>query len=224
MLQSEAATKILLLIAGPSGAGKTVFINQFRAGTLAPELQQLLQQLLPGNARTWPQVGANDCMKRGVGIGKVLPRDWQAPGAVVHYDTAYIHRFGVTAYEQDPIAGLFRSAGQIVAVSIAPPASALRAQFGNRLARQRGAKKASHLVWKDHVRRPIERALNRLRGLDPRDTGDLYRDAEWLARCYAEWNAYVGRLIAGKPGSRAVTLEPCVDAAGRPSFRVISAS
>ena len=75
MQKIDLGQKTLPLVAGPSGAGKTVFINQYRSGTLAPELTRLL----PANGERWPQIGANDCLKRGVGIDRVLPRDWPAP-------------------------------------------------------------------------------------------------------------------------------------------------
>ncbi len=211
--------KTLLLVAGPSGAGKTVFINQFRAGSLPRDLAQLL----PSNAERWPQIGANDCMKRGVGLERVLPREWTAPGGIAHYDTAYVHRFGLAGYEQDPVYELFRKAGRLVVVSINPPADTLKAQFEGRMARQRSAKKATHLLWKDYVRRPIERALGRIKGVDPLDTGNLYRDSDWVDRCYAEWTAFAKNLIRGKPGSRLITLGPSSDTAGNPAFRVISA-
>jgi len=211
--------KTLLLVAGPSGAGKTVFINQYRSRTLAPELTRLL----PANAERWPQIGANDCMKRGVGIDRVLPREWPAPGGIAHYDTAYVHRFGL-GYEHDPVSELFLNAGQVIVVSIRPPAETLKAQFEARTARQRAAKKTSHVLWKDHVRRPIERAIGRIKGIDPRDTGELYRDAGWLNRCYDEWTTFAGHLIRGKPGSRLIALEPCLDDRGNQSFRLISAS
>ncbi|MGQ0671374.1 MAG: hypothetical protein ACT4N2_00635 [Hyphomicrobium sp.] len=209
---------VLVLVAGPSGAGKTIFINQFRAGTLAPELSDLL----PAQAAHWPQVGANDCMKRGVGMNGVLPKNWSAPGAVVHYDTAYIHRFGVSRYEDDPVAELFRRAKRAIVVSIAPPADTLTAQYDDRMTRMRGAKKRSHLFWRDHVRAPIERTLVRLKGLEPRETRDLYRDPDWIARCYAEWDQFVRGLVGTKPGSRMLTLEPCAGAERGPSFRIVS--
>lgn len=220
MQKIDLGQKTLLLVAGPSGAGKTVFINQYRSGTLAPELTRLL----PANAERWPQIGANDCMKRGVGIDRVLPRDWPAPGGIAHYDTAYVHRFGLSGYEQDPVSELFRSAGQVIAVSICPPAETLQAQFQDRAARHRGAKHVSHLLWKDYVRRPIERAIGRVKGTDPRDATELYRDASWLDRCYDEWAAFAGRLIRGKPGSLLIRLEPCLDDRGNQSFRLISVS
>jgi hypothetical protein len=217
-MQGDIETKTLILVAGPSGAGKSVLINQYREGRLAPELQQLL----PGDAQRWPQLGANDCMKRGVGIERVLPKDWRAPGAIAHYDTAYIHRFGLASYQDDPIAPVFERARNLVVVSILPAPHVLNAQFESRLSSLRGKKSASHLFWRDYVRGPVERALNRLRGQNVRATGELYRNAEWLKASYETWETYARGLVAMKPGSRLINLEPCADAEGGQSFRVIS--
>jgi hypothetical protein len=206
--------KTVLLVAGPSGSGKTVFITAFRSGRLAADIAALL----PQDAQSWPQIGANDCMKRGVDVAAVLPKPWTAPGAVVHYDTAYIHRFGLERYEDDPIHSLFESVGRLVVVSIAPTAETLKAQFAARSERQRSGKKASHLFWKDRVRRPLERVVSSLTGRGPRETGELYQSPEWLRRCYAAWDLYAHRLVEGKPGSSAITLEPAGRAPDGASF------
>lgn len=209
--------KTLLLVAGPSGAGKTVFINQFRKGTLAPELRQLL----PANAERWPQIGANDCMKRGVGIAGVLPEPWTAAGGVAHYDTAYIHRFGLDGYEHDPIAELFETVGRLIVISIMPDAAALTAQFDQRITRLNSRKKPSHLLWKQYVRRPLLRLLGDIKGGAPRGTRELYEDPAWIERCHEAWVAYAERLIDSKPGSSHVALEPAVGAEGEETFRPI---
>lgn len=170
-------TAELILVAGPSGSGKTVFINQFRSGNLPHELRRWL----PESSERWPQLGANDCMKRGVGLAGVLPRNWTAPGAVVHYDTAYIHRFGLTSYDEDPISELFHRARRLIVVSIEPKPEVLKAQFSNRHARHRSQKSSSHLFWRDNVRSPLERLRQRIVGNAMRDTEDLYKDPVWLA-------------------------------------------
>lgn len=205
-------SKTLLLVAGPSGAGKTVLINQYRKNVLAPEIAALL----PPDGRRWPQIGANDCMKRGIKLEGILPRSWPEAGGVVHYDIAYVHRFadgpsGIARYEDDPGSELFRRAGRIVAVSILPPVESLRRQFLARHERQRASKKASHLFWRDHVRGPVERVLARLGGVSGRETRELYGDADWLTRCYTTWTAYIGGLVSVKPGSRHVLLVPGED-------------
>ncbi len=217
-LTQPLESKVLVIVAGPSGSGKTVFINQFRSGTLAPALRELL----PSGSERWPQIGANDCMKRGVPLIAVLPRQWTAPGGIVHYDTAYIHRFGLESYADDPVSGLFRGARQLYSISIAPSAAQLKHQFDLRQSQQRGAKKKSHLMWRDYVRGPLERTLGRLKGVNPRSTGDLYSDPHWLERCYEMWDLYVCQAVSGKEGSRHVTLEPFLDTDGQPRFRIVS--
>jgi hypothetical protein len=210
--------KTLILVAGPSGSGKTVFINQFRSGTLDASVRRFL----PENAERWPQIGGNDCMKRGVGVAAVVPKEWSAPGGVVHYDTAYMHRFGLTRYEQDPIAELLSHVARLVIVDIRPSGSTLKRQYADRLKTQRQRKRASHLFWRDRVRGPIERLLYRLRGVDPKLTADLYDQAGWLESTYAEWDRYKSQLIEGRPGSLVISVAPD-EGAEKPSFRVISA-
>lgn len=195
-----------------------MLITQFRKGALDPAIRRLL----PDNAEAWPQIGANDCMKRGVRFDGVLPRDWSAPGGIAHYDTAYMHRFALTRYEEDPIAPLFEGVGRLTIVSLSLSPEALTAQFDLRRARQVSGKKPSHLLWKKLVRRPAERMLNRMKGVDPRDTRDLYSDPEWLARSTAAWTAFADRLVSTKPKSRLIVLEPVLDAEKRETFRVIS--
>lgn len=217
-LTDHLESKFLLIVAGPSGSGKTVFINQFRSGTLAPELRRLL----PEGAERWPQIGANDCMKRSLPLAKVLPKPWTSPGGVVHYDTAFIHRFGLAGYHDDPSADLFRRAAGAVVVSISPSADQLKIQFAAREAQRRGSKKRSHLFWKDNIRRPIERLLYRLKGQNPSATGDLYDDPAWLSRCTEAWAHFATGIFGAKSGSRLITLEPYLDAEKGPSFRIVS--
>ena len=216
-LTQALENKVLVIVAGPSGSGKTVFINQFRSGTLAPELRLLL----PDHSERWPQIGANDCMKRGVPLAAVLPKSWTADGGIVHYDTAYIHRFGLAGYDDDPSSDIFRRARRLIVISIVLSAGQLKDQFEARQAQHRHAKRKSHLFWRDHVRAPLERLFFRLKGLNPQATGDLYRNPAWLEGCYTEWDRFVGKAIAGIPGSRHVVLEPYAGPNQEPRFRIV---
>lgn len=211
-------TAELILVAGPSGSGKTVFINQFRSGNLPLDLRRWL----PDNSERWPQLGANDCMKRGVALASVLPHTWTAPGAVVHYDTAYIHRFGLKSYDEDPIAELFHRARRLFVISLEPKSEVLRAQFAERLARHRGKKSPSHLFWRDNVRSPLEKLRQRIKGIAVRDTEELYEDPLWHAVGAKAWNSYIRALVDRKPGSLLLALEPGPEVNGMETFRKIS--
>jgi hypothetical protein len=150
-----------------------------------------------------------------------LPAEWAAPGGIAHYDTAYVHRFGLSSYDEDPICELFREVGRLVIISLSPSVATLKAQFDRRTRHQRGGKKGSHLLWRDYVRRPVERTFRRLKGIDVREAREFYGEPGWLKRCYDEWNAFAQRLVNDKPASHIMRLVPAPDASGKPSFRLL---
>ncbi len=164
----------VLLVAGPSGGGKSVFISQVKANALDPAIAALL----PPGCADWPVVEANDVMKDGRTAVPAPASD----GLILHYDITFIHRFALTDYTHDPFCAALLSAPPADVVYVKPDAQRLIDQFVERRDRHRGAKSASHVLWADWVRLPLKRARLRRRGLPTREAHELYAEpASWTA-------------------------------------------
>lgn len=204
----------LLLVAGPSGAGKTTFARHLCAGTLPDELRSRL----PAGAGDWDRIEGNRFVKRGTRPRLSGEGDQARRGLIVHYDIVHIHRAGIAEYADDPVFGLIQAADVLSVITLQPSPAQLVAQFAAReqaLDQQKGRLRGA---WKWLVLHPVRRVSLRLQGRDVPDKHDLYRETGWLERCYAQWDLFVGTLPRG---ARVVAAEPVAGANGQPSFRLI---
>jgi hypothetical protein len=213
--QSLAGTP-LLVVAGPSGGGKSTFIDALKNDELPGDVAAQL----PAEAKHWPVFDAHHLFKRGLDLSWCSAQILAASGAILHYDIVFLRRFALD-YDDDPAFVLFDRPRDITVVSVEPAPEALQRQFYDRRSEQRNQKALFSNFWGDFVRGPARRAFKRLGGLPVTDF--LYEDLAWLSGCYAEWHAFVERWLAGKANSKTVRVEPlAVPAAGAGSFRLIS--
>jgi hypothetical protein len=206
----------VLLVAGPSGAGKSTFIDLLTRGQLPPEIEAEL----PHGAGRWPHLEANDLLKRGIRADSaLLERLHGGEGIVLHYDIAFIYRHGIEEYERDPAAALF-AGDNCTIVCLKPARDRLMCQFTSRRERHLQNKSRARQVWARRVRLPLRRAVARLRGQSFPEAIALYKDHDWLGRCYQRWEAFMHANMHGRPSTKVLYVEPCGDVAG-PSFRLI---
>lgn len=210
------ATRHFLLVSGPSGGGKSTFIEQLATGSLPADIGALL----PSDCGRWPVIEANNLLKDKLSLGDVL----SAAGdrAILHYDIAYIHRFALPGYASDPAAALFALGDRLDVVLVSPYADSLNQQFQSRQQAHKRRKSLSRQLWGDWVRRPLRRALLRLQGRPAQDTEELYRSADWLRGCYAGWREFVLELIASRPGAHFIEVTPASPIGGKTDFRLLA--
>ena len=209
----------LLLVAGPSGAGKSTFLAQLRQRTLPASIQSEFGTF--ADAGTALEV-TNELRRR---IERSGISSAEAFGAsdllVVHYDITSIYRFAIDGYEADPGLEVLGLGDDIQIVTILPSQQQLLAQFASRARSRQRAKGLLRMAWKELVRTPLRRARLAFGIRSPRLEQDLYRDSQWVAQCYAQWQAYVAAAVAQKPSTRVLYVEPC-SSNGAPSFRCMA--
>ena len=204
----------ILVVAGPLAAGKSTFIQCLKADALPRELLCLL----PESASRWRVFEANDFLKRSIAVDSVLHDVAPEDGLILHFDTTFGRRFGLTDYARDPIFGLMQRAHSLVIVSIHPSPETLQAQFEGRLRDQRQRRGWARELWRRIVHRPLRALVRRARGQRVVDTSRIFRDQAGLEQCYREWTAFARSLVREKPGSILVCVEPRVGRDRRPTF------
>jgi hypothetical protein len=151
-----------VIVAGPSGAGKTTFLTELRAGRLEADVRRHL----PVGVEAWPHV--DSC----------IPRQWEpflvdadcssrTTGFVVHYDmTRHWNRLEQD-FSRDPFWQLLHRCECATLVLIQPSPS--------RLLRQWSLRRLGMAPWQVHMRRLVGRLafsllalLRRLRRKHPR--------------------------------------------------------
>ncbi len=206
----------LLLVAGPSGGGKTTFITQLVEGTLAPEIHGRL----PERTAAWDRIEGNRFVKRGTKPvfspgGTIAHR-----GLILHYDIVHLYRSEVRSYEEDPAFELVEAAETVTIVNLRPSHHQLLAQFAFRAGETGRRKGLLRGVFKGAILLPLRRLRFRLKGRRVPDKRDLYADPAWLTECIRRWDTFVQGLIARTPGATLIEVVPIVDSEGRPSFRL----
>jgi hypothetical protein len=203
----------VLLVAGPSGGGKSEFLRQLRAGTLPEHLVELL----PRGCPEWPVAEANNMLKEGWDERRLLESCGAKDRVIFHYDITFVHRRAL-GYAQDPFCKGLASARELPIIYIKPDLDQLLRQYDGRLEAHRATKSRPHLIWADWVRMPMKRAALRREGLPAADVADLYRSPGFLQTCYAEWEAYISELRQLGTTIHLHVLRPELGSAEQPSF------
>lgn len=212
------ATRHFLLVSGPSGGGKSTFIQHLAEARLPAEITAEL----PAGCARWPVIEANNMLKDKVPMADVLASIGSSEGAILHYDIAYIHRFGLPGYASDPASSLFQLGDRLDVVFVKPAPESLSQQFLKRQEAHQRKKNLLSRLWGDKVRRPLRRALYRLRGREAVDTHTLYLTEDWLRGCYAAWHDYVFGLIKDRPVAKILEIEPARQGDGTAGFKLLS--
>jgi hypothetical protein len=199
----------LLLIAGPSGGGKSTFIAMLLASRLPPEVRQLL----PAGAESWPKTSA-DRSKRSLRAVSALEN------VILHYDIAGPARRR-ESYARDPVLAGLASARRLTVVEIRTPPDQLVNQFRSRSAAAEARWSWWRKRWRRYVLEPLLHGAGPLRWIKVPSKPVLYGQPGWLEACYAGWDAFVGATLKARDGAVLIRIEPTPGADGSPSFRLI---
>ncbi len=216
-----------LIVAGPSGAGKTALLRSLSEG----RLPAALVAELPQGADRWPVVCAGHpdqwrILEHGDPDGGALE------GIVVHYDVTTAWHWHKRDFRQDPFWRLLRDCPTLTWAEIRPPRHRLIAQWCNvqigtpsvllirlwnlyaaaikdlltvlrRLRRQRGTTADPHWRYPRPLRF-LKRVDLRLRGITPIPTATLefYRQSGNLERMLDRWDAAADEIIGPRLAKR----------------------
>jgi len=204
----------LLVVAGPSGGGKSYFIDLLKMNALPPDITRLL----PGGCAEWPLSEANNMMKEGLSEDALLAASSPGSGTILHYDITFIRRLALTDYNRDPFCAALLDAERIDIVYVKPEKQRLVQQFNQRREAHRRSKRFTHLLWADWIRLPLKRARQRRQGLPTHEAHELYDEPGFLDDCYAGWEVYLKKLTATVPNCRISIVAPAAGLDGAPSF------
>lgn len=213
----------ILLLCGPSGGGKSTFIAQLKAGTLAPGIAAAL----PTGSGSWPIVEATNDLRAAVHAGRIKLADALATvdtGVIFHYDIVAVHRSGLAGYDDDPVLAILELADVLDIVYVRPGPARLHQQFVARTRGRIAGKSWPRRVW----RRAVNGAAMGFEALSARvqrvREEQIYQDTEWINGCYRQWESYLERLLRpqdSNPLRQLVVVEPYEDANAAPAFRRI---
>jgi hypothetical protein len=208
----------LLLVSGPSTAGKTSFIRQLATGTLPRDVRGLL----PLGAEHWAQSSAREYMRESRNESEDHGAAKRIPGLIFHYDTMRVHYLGFGDYNRDPALDIIRAADETLIVDLRASTETLEQHFLWRAARRkrnRWVRKLVHLLKR--LRRP-EFATEQLAHANASNLLDVYRQTGWLNDWYSRWDAFVHGLRATSRPIQVVFVEPIPRHKGEPTFRCLS--
>ncbi|TNE36675.1 MAG: hypothetical protein EP347_10445 [Alphaproteobacteria bacterium] len=181
----------LILISGPSAAGKSTLIDMLKApGGRSETLSDL--PILPEQSVF---LDGNDVLKRHQPIADFVAHLESGATVLAHYDIVHIHRVGFSSiYADDPFFSVFENAQKITVLDLRPDADLLRENFLAREAAQRQRKGLARTLWRKWVHDPLRAWRHRREGISHLDKHLLYRDPEWLESCYETWDQFLGSL------------------------------
>ncbi len=239
-----------LIVAGPSCAGKTAFLQALAAG----QVPHALMAELPQGAERWPVVCAGKPDQWSVfdqrgGSGGGLD------GVTIHYDVTTAWNWHSRNFKQDPFWRLLGDCPVVTWVEIRPSKHRLIAQWCNvrlgrpsvlgirlwnlraaavtallailrRLRRQTGTAADPH--WRyPRALRFLKRVDLRLRGISsiPTSMLEFYRQSGNVEHMLDRWDEAVGEIIGPRLAKR-ITLAPDQDSlvGRRVSWRIIDAA
>lgn len=215
----NSMSRRILLLSGPSGGGKSTFVQHLKDGWIPDDILGAL----PEGAASWPVIDITNGMRREIeakGPAAVLARLTDAPSLILHYDITSVYRFGWPGYASDPALRLLDEGRRLDIVFVKPSAGRLREQFVSRDAARQARKSRLARMWNAGVLRPLRGLRARLVGGELNSERDLYADPLWLERCYAAWSAFAADLLTRGNAQSVVSIEPRANAAGQPRFAI----
>ena len=204
-MSAKPLIETMVVVSGPSAAGKSTFIRQLMNGTLAADILATI----PDQAGNWPLVDGNDIMKQQKSATDVLPKGGIIPGIVVHYDFVHILRINFAGtYRDDPFYELFDLSKRIVICDIRPTRSRLVDQFEQRLAQQKKRRGLLKNSFRALIHNPMRSLKNRLSGVSHENKQELYNSEQWLDECYARWDEFLKHEVNNRSEVQEVRILP----------------
>ena len=140
----EHSISHLLIVAAPSGAGKSTFISQLIAGQLPGEISEQI----PRGAETWTQLSLSDISCQGLPALLNARKDAAIREIILHCDTVGRKIKDGKNFEEDPIHTIIEASQNITIVQLLVPAKAMISQLIYREVGIREPRQSSRLVWK----------------------------------------------------------------------------
>lgn len=197
--------KHLLLVSGPSGAGKTTFLAQL----LARQLPTELSVRLPAGAENWRVTNG----KADGYAYRLWKGAWNSTEAMLHYDIMRTFATSIARYEDDPSLAALQSAEKITVLFLATPAEVLVDQLSRKRSRSTGIS-----LWAKSIERNIRRKLRPQR--QPVYSGKVgpgqriahltqcYQESGFLEARSREWILFLERSVGHKFASPVIYAEP----------------
>jgi len=212
----DTVDKRCVLVAGPSGGGKSTFIRALTDGRLDPSIVATL----PDGCERWRVVEANNFLKDRLSAAPVAPRSPAVGAVIYHYDITFIHRVAIDTYEEDPFCSALKGVGTLNVIYVRPDLVSLLEQFRSRKRDRRAARGWIRRAWHSGVRQPLRRIELRNKGLPVLDADDLYCLPGFLNSCYRRWERFLKDVAAANPQLRLLVVHPQRDSSGNPAFVV----
>ena len=203
----------ILLVSGPSGGGKSTFIDHLKLGSLPSEMTSFL----PAEIGEWQIVEMNDLIKGDLSLERLKQILRTSTGCIAHYDIVMAPRLG-TSYELDPAVTFLSQTPLIGEIAIRPAVDNLIKQFEQRRIALMAGKSASSRFWRTCIKQPLKELSARLQGKKRETTQRLYETKGWLEACYSQWEDCAKNF----PVSQRITVAPYDMTSGAPSFRIVS--
>ncbi len=171
----------VIVIAGPSGAGKTTFLELLKRKML-PET---IAALLPKDVDEWSIFEANN-----------LASDFFIHGEkqIVHYDTVDIRRYPQFRYNNDPRLSFLKECKNVLMITLQPKAEQLLEQFSHRQSMRNKKKSLLKVMWaktRKELKRLFASHTSRYAKMD-REV--LYRSPEALSYFQKQWSSFLSEL------------------------------
>lgn len=182
----------LVLVAGARGAGKSTFIRQMVAGTLAPEIARSI----PEGTADWPLYVDSKVLEWLPPLTKRKRPPGTPTEVVLHYDLIHLAMFD----RKDKVLAALRLARDLTVVTVRPPTDVIVEQYGRRtgkalddLTRQLATAALSRSRDQEDRLDRAKYSLEYMRQLSD-FTKSGYRRPGWIDSLYRAWNAAVTDL------------------------------
>lgn len=209
----------LFLLSGPSGGGKSTFVDLLRNGALPGDVRDRLA----AEVAQWPVFDITNAMRRKIetaGPAAVWSDLGATECAILHYDIISVVRSGLDGYGADPAFRLIGANDDLQIAFVRPEPEQLLRQFATRDHARLMAKPRPAQIWNGRVLPAWRRVVEAVGGVG-RPEHRLYANGATVTALYDQWLAFAGGLARGHGGHPVLALAPCSDARGRPSFELV---
>lgn len=209
--------KNLLLIAGPSGGGKSTFIENLRDGSLPDDICSQYQEF-----KHAPVVDITNKIRRLNRKGDTeaaLSSIQKTTKLIIHYDIISVFRSGGKNYQDDPSLGLLDLLPSFQTIFIRPDQQQLIHQFTERHNLRMKNKNSLKQFWRQSIAPHLRKTTHKIYGREIRFETDLYRDPIFLQNCYDEWKSYISTHEKLAEDQTHTIFIPCIDPNGQKTFR-----